>query len=83
MSTRGALFWLLCIVAADIAVIQPEITTTIANRFGIGRGVDFVVYLSIILIFFILFRLHLKVESISRDITELIRQRALDEIEEE
>jgi len=83
LGVKGTLFWLLVLILADIVVIKPDLTTTIANRFGIGRGVDFVLYLALIVIFFLLFKLHLKLESLNRDVTEIVRQRALEDIDEE
>ncbi len=83
LGVKGTLFWLLILILADVVVIKPELTTNVANRFGIGRGVDFVLYLSLIVIFFLLFKLHLKLESLNRDVTEIVRQRALEDIDEE
>lgn len=83
LGVKGTLFWLLILILADVVVIKPELTTNVANRFGIGRGVDFVLYLALIVIFFLLFKLHLKLESLNRDVTEIVRQRALEDIDEE
>ena len=78
LSIRGAIFWILFWLAADAAVLYPDAITLLANRFGIGRGADFVLYISIALMFFLLFRLHIKVEAIGRDVTTVVRRDAIN-----
>lgn len=78
LSPRGSWLWVVCWILADIAVLFPQSTTVIANHFGIGRGSDFVLYSSIGLMFFILFRLHVKLEVINREITKVVRRDALE-----
>ena len=79
MGPKGIAFWILFWMAADIAVIWPSTTSVVANFFGIGRGSDFVVYVSLALIFFILFRLHIKIEGVNRDLTTVVRDKAIKE----
>lgn len=81
LGPKGSTFWILFWILADIAVLWPNSTTVIANSFGIGRGADFILYISIALIFFLLFRLHIKIESLSRDVTEVVRKNALEKID--
>lgn len=79
MSMRSAFFWGLLWVAADIAVLWPNTTTIIANTLGVGRGTDLVLYLSVVLVFVVLFRLHVKIEGIQRDVTKVVREKALQQ----
>lgn len=81
LSVRGALFWVLFWLAADIAVIDPSTTTHLANLFGIGRGTDFVLYVSFAALFFLFFRLQIKLEKMNRDVTKVVRDRALSSVE--
>src|SRR3989338_846583 len=69
---RGAWFWSIFWVAAMIVVALPENASRIAHVFGIGRGVDLVLYVSVAAIFFVLFRLHIKLEGLKRDLTKLV-----------
>jgi hypothetical protein len=78
LSTRGAGFWIVFWIFAIIAVMWPNSTTILANRLGIGRGADLVLYISVILIFYLIFKLHLKIEAVSRDITKVVRKDAID-----
>jgi len=75
---KGAFFWVLFWLTALVAVWWPNSTSILANYLGIGRGTDFVLYISLIVIFYLLFRLHVKIESIGRDITKVVRKEALD-----
>ena len=79
ISARAAWFWSLFWAAAIVAVLWPESTTLLANQLGIGRGADLIIYISIAVIFYLLFRLHIKIESINRDITKVVRKEALED----
>lgn len=77
LSRRGLAFWIIFWLLADLAVIWPNSTTVLANALGIGRGSDFVIYISLALLFFLIFKLHIKIETINRDVTKIVRDRAL------
>lgn len=76
-------WWLLFWVAAIIVVLLPNSTATLAKLVGIGRGADLVVYVALVLIFFIIFRLIIKIELLNKDITKLVRKISLDENKDE
>lgn len=75
----GAVLWVLFWIVADVAVFWPDTTSRVAEAFGIGRGSDFVVYVSIALIFYLLFRVHIRLERMEQNITKVVRDRALRE----
>ncbi|NUM25137.1 MAG: DUF2304 family protein [Candidatus Buchananbacteria bacterium] len=64
-----SVFWL--VVAA--ATLVPKETDTIAQFVGVERGADLLVYLSILVLFFVVFKIIVKLEKIDRDITKLVR----------
>lgn len=77
----GALsFWLLIWAVALVAIFYPEETTRIARLLGIGRGVDIVVYASIAILFYLVFRLHVYLENIRTEISGLIREVSLKNV---
>lgn len=78
LGSRGAGFWILFWLSAIVAVLWPNSTTILANKLGIGRGSDLVLYISIVIIFFLIFKLHLKIEAVSRDITKVVRKESLN-----
>ncbi|MCX7991292.1 MAG: DUF2304 family protein [Proteobacteria bacterium] len=66
-------FWLFVL----LAIIFPEETNKIAKFFNITRGADFFIYISIIVIFYTLFKIYEKIEQIERNITKIVREIAL------
>lgn len=76
------LFWIVFWVIVVIAVILPWTTTLLADWIGIGRGVDLVIYFSIIILFYLIFRLFVKIEQIERNITKIVEKNAIREFEE-
>ena len=71
--TIWTIFWLF--VAG--ATLVPKQTDIIAQWLGVERGADLLVYSSIITLFFIVFRIIVKLEKIDRDITKVVREKAL------
>jgi hypothetical protein len=60
-----------------ILVCMPDWSTRIAGFFGIGRGVDFVSYLSQILIYFLIVLLYVRLQELNANVTKLARHVAL------
>jgi len=77
LSPQASLFWFLIWLAALVGVILPVTTTRIAALIGVGRGVDVIVYISLALLFYLVFRIYVMIEDIRHEITFLIRQLAL------
>jgi len=80
VSLTGLMFWSSLFALAIVAVLIPDITSRIARAAGIGRGADAVIYASIVLLFYLIFRLHIFLEDIKSDITEIVRKLALKDI---
>ncbi len=78
--TIGAfLFWSALFVFALVGVIEPNLTTHVAKYLGIGRGADVVIYVSIVLLFYLIFRLSISLEEARRDLAQFVRKVALNE----
>src|SRR3990167_7350800 len=77
LSTQMAFFWVLIWLAALVGILLPKTTTKIASFFGVGRGVDVIVYISLALLFYLVFRIYVMIEDLRHEITFLIRQLAL------
>jgi len=69
--------WSLCWILGIVIVLLPNSTFYFAKFLGVGRGADLIVYLSIAMIFFVIFRLTVNVEHMKREITILTRKIAL------
>ncbi len=70
-------FWSIVWLVGIIIVMLPNATFSLAKLFGIQRGVDLIVYLSIVLLFYLIFRLYVKIETIEQDITKVVRELAI------
>lgn len=76
--TAGSfLFWTSLFILAIIGVLTPELTGKVANLLGIGRGADVIIYLSIVLLFYLVFRMSIIIEDLRHEITKLVREIAL------
>lgn len=77
LTLGGFLFWSGLFIFALAGVLEPNITTYVARFLGIGRGADAVIYASIALLFYLIFRLSIALEDTRREISELVRRIAL------
>lgn len=71
------IFWSIIWILVIAVALIPGITSIFAGVFGIGRGADFAVYISIIILFYLIFRVYVKAEKIEKDITKLVREVSL------
>lgn len=81
LGSKGMIFWVVFWLLAAIVVVWPYSASTLANTFGIGRGSDLIVYAAVALLFYLVFKLHIKLESIGRDVTKLVRRNALRDVQ--
>jgi small membrane protein len=68
-----SIIWILVIVVAFI----PSITANLAELLGIASGISLLVYISILILFYLVFRIYVRIEGQSREITEITRKIAL------
>lgn len=73
--------WIFAGIAIIVVALFPGITTPIANLFGFGRGLDILYVVSILFLFYIVFKLYNKMEEQKKRINELVSQLALKEQE--
>ncbi len=83
MRTVDLGLWLLFWVAVIVVAWLPDTTNLLARWLGVGRGVDTAMYLSLLVIFYLLFRSFAKIEDLDRQITRIVRANALREMEED
>lgn len=74
--------WTFVWIIIIIVTLFPAITTHFANLFGISRGLDSVYIVSILFLFYIVFKLYNKIEQQKKRINELVSQLTLKENEE-
>ena len=83
MRTVDLGLWLLFWVAVIVVAWLPDTTNLLARWLGVGRGVDTAMYLSLLVIFYLLFRSFAKIEDLDRQISRIVRANALREMEED
>lgn len=83
ITVPGLIFWSGIFGVAIIAVAFPQLTSSVANAAGIGRGADAVVYISIALIFYLVFRLYVYIQDVRREISDMVGKLAIREHEKE
>jgi small membrane protein len=83
MRVLNLFLWLLFWTAVVVVVVQPDTTSLLATWLGVGRGVDIAMYLSILMLFYLLFRSFTKIEDLDRQLTRVVRANALREMEED
>jgi len=74
-------FWFILWIIIAVVFYLPETTSYLANIVGIGRGVDLAVYTSIIIVFYLLFRVFIRLNKIDREITKIVREKAIKDEE--
>ena len=77
LGKKGKIFWIAFWFLALLIVIWPDSVQKIADYLGIGRGSDLVIYSSIVIIFFVLFKLNIKIEGLKKDFTKIVRSDSL------
>jgi len=71
-------FWLGIWGGLIFVVFFPNIISRVADLVGIKRGIDVIIYTSVGIIFYLIFRLYVKLEDIDREITKVVREVALN-----
>lgn len=77
------LFWIVFWILAGVVALLPQTTSIVASMVGVGRGADLVIYASLLVLFYLVFRLFVKIEDTEREITRLVRKIAFKDWEEE
>ena len=75
--------WLLFWACVVVVAVHPDTTSYFAGWLGVGRGVDIAMYLSVLMIFYLLFRSFAKIEDLDRQLTRVVRADALRELEQQ
>lgn len=74
------MFWWLLWGAVGFFTWWPNFSDIIANISGVGRGLDALIYISIIMLFYFIFRVYIKLEFIERELTSFVRKIAIKDL---
>ena len=78
LNIRDFIFWLVLWLGVILISSIPNVMNFISGIFGIGRGIDLIVYASIILLFYLVFRLYVHIENQKKEITLLVRKISME-----
>lgn len=81
ITLKEAVLWTGLWLAAIVIVLLPDTTSMLARWVGIGRGVDLVVYASIVALFFLVFKIFVSIDTLERKLTSMVRKDALKDLE--
>ena len=77
MSLGMASLWILIWLIVIWVSIFPDSTNIFANLTGIGRGLDLVLILGLIVGYYLIFKMYGMIENMDKEITLLVREIAL------
>jgi small membrane protein len=81
ISLQELILWTIFWFIVAFLVFFPEVTSYAANWVGVGRGVDLVIYMAILILFYLMFRALSKLDKVEKDVTRVVRTVALkDEV---
>lgn len=70
-------FWSLIWSVVIFVGLFPSVISKASWLVGIERGVDLAIYVSIILLFYLMFRLYVKIDEHDKQVTKLVREMAI------
>jgi hypothetical protein len=76
-----ALLWSVGAIGALVITWYPDTASFLANIVGVGRGADLIVYLAVVLLFVLVFQLHVSHVRLERQLTKLVREHSLSELD--
>ena len=77
ISLRRFFFWSFIWICLVIIALFPETVLFLAGVIGIERAKDLPIYVSIVILFYLLFKFGLKIERLEQEITKLVKNLAL------
>jgi len=77
LSILESSFWLVFWSIAILAAVFPELVIYVSKYVGVERAVDLVIYLTIMVLAYLIFRLYAFQERQNRQITKIVRTIAL------
>jgi hypothetical protein len=72
------IFMSVVIACATLCILWPDATNVIAHRLGVGRGTDLIFYLSVLLFWFVVLKLYIRIRRLEQVFTDIIRKDAIE-----
>ncbi len=77
INTQEFFAWFLFWIFAGVASFFVRALDPLAKYFGVSRAIDLGVYIAVAILFYVVYRILLRLERIEKNITLLVRNRAL------
>ena len=77
LSMGQFVFWLILWLGMVVLAFIPEVASYLSESVGINRPIDAIIYASIVLLFYLIFRLYIMLNDIETEITQLVTALAL------
>ena len=81
ITKRETLLWFVFWVLVEIAAVFPFLTDELAELVGVGRGLDLVLPVAVAVAFYLIFRIVVKIDRMDKNITQIVRQVAINKAE--
>jgi len=78
-SVLDILLLLALVSAAVVFIFFPDASNRIAHKLGVGRGADLVFYLSIVIFWFVILKLYVRIRKLEKIVTDVVRKDAISE----
>ena len=79
LSVRKFVTWLLIWLGVIFVAIVPHWLSFVAKWLGIGRSIDVAIYGAIVILFYLVLRVYLRIEDVRKEITALVQALAIRE----
>lgn len=73
-------FWLIIWMGVLTVVYWPNLIDRLASPFGVGRGIDVLVYFGLVLLFYLVYRIYIHLENLERQLTKVVRHLAMKDL---
>jgi len=83
IDTMQFVFWLVVWALVEVIALWPGVTQKLANFLGIERGMDAIVYFSVVVLFYLIYRAYVKLENLEHDITKIVRDESINEFKKD
>jgi small membrane protein len=81
ISSNEFLFWLIFWIIGALLIVSIRYIDQLVLNLGFsGSGIEIVFYLGVVILFYFIFRLRIKIEKMEKDITKIVREISLNEL---
>ena len=77
-SLTSFIIWTVMWIFVIIFSIAPESSNIFAGLFGISRGIDFIIIVALVLLFYMGARLYSKLDKLEEDMNKIVKELALN-----